>query len=83
MSLSFRPVAYSIAWLAPCDLGLVMRQLILLRPCGTGGAVDAVCSASAVAVRRTAIRRGADLAAAAPAPRWGAVMPTHGIALYI
>ena len=37
MSASVSPVAYSMAWEAPCDLGWVMRALNLFRPAGGRG----------------------------------------------
>lgn len=38
MSDSLRPVAYSMAWLAPWLLGCVMRAEYLFRPAGAAGA---------------------------------------------
>lgn len=46
MSSSLSPVAYSMAWDAPCDFGCVTLLLNLFSPFGTVGLASLFCDSS-------------------------------------
>eukprot|EP00955_Chlamydomonas_euryale_P090726 364568-Chlamydomonas_euryale.AAC.1 len=73
MSASLRPVAYSMACEAPCDLGCVMRELYLFRPAAPRAHMDREQQGGSVSTSGRA-ERAVGGSAAAPHKRTNAAV---------